>query len=221
MSMKMTWSPYTNSVLMANAIKEQFFDDVNLEHEEGEEVSTTTLLLTLNWECLVSFLGHTGHLVHICRLLWMSFLTLSPSSILSARPTTPSPLASPQHVSSQTTFNDFRTHNDICINGSSSLFHLHLLMNPLMQTVASTCTVFSTYIMCYVEDRASNTDIWQNTKVNLYWQTKVWLLPIHEPNSEHWVLCTIYINKGRILFFDSLAQHSTLQTLLLVCVPGQ
>ena len=44
--------------------------------------------------------------------------------------------------------------NDVCIDGTSHLFHLLLLKMPTTQTAASRCTVFSTYIMCYIQDDA-------------------------------------------------------------------
>lgn len=108
--------------------------------------------------------------------------------------------------------------NDVCMNASSSLVHLCLLTNPSTQTAASRCAVFSSYVMRYAEDNSHDEDLWRNTKTNLYWRAKVWVIPVHRRDSEHWVVCTIYIDEGRILFFDSFANQATLQTMVPVCV---
>ncbi len=98
------------------------------------------------------------------------------------------------------------------------LFHLLLLHDPRTQTAASKCTVFSTYIRRYIHDNANAADIiWRNTKTTPYWQTNVWVIPIHDRDSGHWVVSTIYINEGCILFSDSLVTRSTPQPWLLVC----
>lgn len=70
--------------------------------------------------------------------------------------------------------------------------------------------------MRYIQDRRSNEDVWRNTKSNLYWQRKVWAIPIHLLDMQHWVVCVVYIEEGRIFFFDSFAQQTTLRSILPV-----
>lgn len=106
--------------------------------------------------------------------------------------------------------------NDTCINGASTILHYNLLTSWETKSTASKCAVFSSYVMKYAEEGGSDDDIWRNTKGNLYWQRKVWLIPIHRPNSRHWVLCTIYPYEASIFFFDSCAGQETLTSLLPV-----
>lgn len=108
--------------------------------------------------------------------------------------------------------------NDVCMNVSSLLVHLSLLTNPNTQTAASQCAVFSSYVMHYAKDHSRDEDIWRNTKSNLYWRANVWVIPVHRRDSEHWVICSIYIDEGRMLFFDSFAKQDTLQTMVPVCI---
>ena len=131
--------------------------------------------------------------------------------------TTPNPLTSQAHISHNAIFSDSRMLKGGWINGSSHLFHLLLLSNLRMQTAASRCTVFPFYIMHYVQDGSSADIIWRNTKINIYWQTNIWVIPIHDLDLEHWVVATIYIDEGCILFFDSLSTCASLQTRLKVC----
>ena len=106
--------------------------------------------------------------------------------------------------------------NDTCLNGSASVIHLTLLSDHQTQPAASKCTVLSTYVMQCIQTCRSNEEVWRNTKSTLYWQTKVWAVPIHLPDMRHWVVCTIYVEESRILFFDSFAEQRTLQSILPV-----
>ena len=72
--------------------------------------------------------------------------------------------------------------------------------------------------MEYVQTRRSDNEIWQNTKSNLYWQAEVWVVPVHLPDMQHWVVCTVYIKEGRVMFFDSFAEQMTLTSMLSVRV---
>ncbi|KAF9033670.1 hypothetical protein BJ165DRAFT_1304382, partial [Panaeolus papilionaceus] len=60
--------------------------------------------------------------------------------------------------------------------------------------------------------------IWKNTKRTLYWETDIWIVPIHRPSQSHWVLCIAYPHKGELFLFDSLAERSPWKGDLAVCV---
>ena len=106
--------------------------------------------------------------------------------------------------------------NDTCLNSSASVIHLTLLSDHQTRPAASKCTVLSTYVMQCIQTRWTNKEVWRNTKSNLYWQTKVWVVPIHLPGMQHWVVCVIYVKKSRVFFFDSFAEQRTLHCILPV-----
>ena len=108
--------------------------------------------------------------------------------------------------------------NDVCVNVSSTIIHSFLLSNSQTHLAASKCTVFSTYVMKYIQDGRSDEEIWRNTKSNLYWQADVWVVPIHLFDMRHWILCTLYVKRGQVLLFDSFAERKTLQSILPVGV---
>lgn len=90
--------------------------------------------------------------------------------------------------------------NDICINGCSALLYSQFTPPP------GSITVFSTYELHRIRCGANDEVLWRNTKQLCYWETSVWILPIHRPASNHWVVCKIDFTLKQIDLFDSFAQ---------------
>ncbi|KAJ6538413.1 hypothetical protein B0H10DRAFT_1763262, partial [Mycena sp. CBHHK59/15] len=45
----------------------------------------------------------------------------------------------------------------------------------------------------------------RHTKSTKYWEKPVWLIPIHRPAEEHWVLIVVSVTQQQLFFFDSFA----------------
>ena len=101
--------------------------------------------------------------------------------------------------------------NDVCINLVSTVLHCNL-WNELTSNYA----IFSSYIMKYVEDDTEPGTIWKNTQYLSYWERKVWILPVHQRTRHHWILCVVYVDKGEVHIFDSLACQESCRSLLKV-----
>ncbi|KAJ7344059.1 hypothetical protein DFH08DRAFT_701927, partial [Mycena albidolilacea] len=41
-----------------------------------------------------------------------------------------------------------------------------------------------------------------------YWEKPVWVIPVHRPKEEHWVLVIVAVQENRLFFFDSLGNRT-------------
>lgn len=89
--------------------------------------------------------------------------------------------------------------NDDCINTCSALLSQHFC-NPK-------CAILSSFLFETVQGPENDDKIWRLSKRTNYWSKSVWILPIHRQDEKHWVLCSIDLNEGRILLFDSFANE--------------
>ncbi|KAJ7083045.1 hypothetical protein C8R43DRAFT_850632, partial [Mycena crocata] len=71
------------------------------------------------------------------------------------------------------------------------------------------CTIFSTYDLPQVRYNDSDSALWQNTRHIEFWAKPIWLIPIHRPTQQHWVLIIASIPEQRLFFFDSLGARSS------------
>jgi hypothetical protein len=74
------------------------------------------------------------------------------------------------------------------------------------ETFAKNCAVFSTYDLPRIHNNRSNELVWRHAHPTAFWDKPVWLIPIHRPREEHWVLVVAYIRQQRLVFFDSLGE---------------
>lgn len=103
--------------------------------------------------------------------------------------------------------------NDVCLNGISALLKQQFsLSTHYMSQFSQRCALLSTYDLSMVQYNASDAEIWRRTRHTEYWQCSVWILPIHRPTTQHWVMCTIIPSIGEIHLFDSLAQQDPWKT---------
>ncbi|KAF9037523.1 hypothetical protein BJ165DRAFT_1316976, partial [Panaeolus papilionaceus] len=66
------------------------------------------------------------------------------------------------------------------------------------------CALFSTFSLAYGSDVYTDSHVQKSLQYTRYSENHIWVIPIHRPSSEHWVLCIVYLDSGRIHHFDSL-----------------
>ncbi|KAF8452783.1 hypothetical protein L210DRAFT_3608606 [Boletus edulis BED1] len=66
----------------------------------------------------------------------------------------------------------------------------------------------ATHDLPRIRYNADDHTLWRTISRTRYWEKNIWILPIHRASSwGHWVLCTIDLNRRRLLLFDSLADQ--------------
>ncbi|KAJ7924775.1 hypothetical protein B0H13DRAFT_1863641 [Mycena leptocephala] len=61
------------------------------------------------------------------------------------------------------------------------------------KATANQCAVFSTYDLLCVRYKGSDPDLWRLVSPTQYWEKPLWLIPIHRPQMEHWVLVVVVV----------------------------
>ncbi|KAJ7828174.1 hypothetical protein B0H13DRAFT_2437996 [Mycena leptocephala] len=87
---------------------------------------------------------------------------------------------------------------------------LHILFSGAFsptKTSANQCALFSTYDFPCAHYKGSDPDLWRLVSPTQYWEKPLWLIPIHRPEEEHWVLVVVVIPTQELFFFDSLASR--------------
>ncbi|KAL0057265.1 hypothetical protein AAF712_016102 [Marasmius tenuissimus] len=95
-----------------------------------------------------------------------------------------------------------------CVNGCSAL---------LQHTFGGgECALISTFAMqTFLNDkRLSPVTIWRLTRSTRYWEKKVWIIPIHNPERMHWCLAIARREREQITIFDSFGSRSSMQEWL-------
>ncbi|KAJ7923199.1 hypothetical protein B0H13DRAFT_1530788, partial [Mycena leptocephala] len=75
------------------------------------------------------------------------------------------------------------------------------------KATANQCAVFSTYDLPCVRYKGSDPDLWRLVSPTQYWEKPLWLIPIHRPQMEHWVLVVVVVPMRELFFFDSMASR--------------
>ncbi|KAJ7801139.1 hypothetical protein B0H14DRAFT_2386691, partial [Mycena olivaceomarginata] len=98
--------------------------------------------------------------------------------------------------------------NGFGLNGVAASLHT-LYSDPYSPTKASAqlCAVLTTYDLPCVRYKGSDPDLWRRVAHTQYWEKPVWLIPIHRPLEEHWVLAVVVVPTREIFFFDSMASR--------------
>ncbi|KJA22001.1 hypothetical protein HYPSUDRAFT_139726, partial [Hypholoma sublateritium FD-334 SS-4] len=68
------------------------------------------------------------------------------------------------------------------------------------------CAIFSTHDLPRIRYKTSDSNLWRNMRRLEYWKRKIWIVPIHIPLENHWVLAVVYLETGIIRLFDSLGK---------------
>ena len=91
--------------------------------------------------------------------------------------------------------------NDVCINGC-----IPLLFAALGVPEEHPYAVFSTFDLPRA-NRDDDDHLWRVTQHTKFWTKDIWIIPIHRPSSQHWVLCLAQITDHELRLFDSLAEQ--------------
>ncbi|KAJ7309971.1 hypothetical protein DFH08DRAFT_719066 [Mycena albidolilacea] len=98
--------------------------------------------------------------------------------------------------------------NNWALNGlAASLLSIYGHPTSPFAAMANRCAVLSTFDLHRVHFRASDTSLWRHLSPTKYWEKRLWLLPIHRPDDEHWVFVAVAVHQQQLFFFDSLAQR--------------
>ncbi|KAF7975585.1 hypothetical protein HWV62_9141 [Athelia sp. TMB] len=102
------------------------------------------------------------------------------------------------------------------INNAANLLQRQLL--HCGSASASSIAIFSTYDLARERYSGLDEQLWRSTKNTKYWMKDIWILPIHRPDANHWVLCAIYLDKKSLRLFDSFAEqrpwHSEIKVIM-------
>ena len=64
-------------------------------------------------------------------------------------------------------------------------------------------TIFSTFLPLATDLE----QLWHSCKHTKFWDTEIWIFPIHLPDSHHWALATAQLGSRTLNVFDSLASR--------------
>jgi hypothetical protein len=110
--------------------------------------------------------------------------------------------------------------NNWALNGlAASLLSIYGHPTSPFAAMANRCAVLSTFDLHRVHFRASDTSLWRHLSPTKYWEKRLWLLPIHRPDDEHWVFVAVAVHQQQLFFFDSLAQRQGWRKDLRVRIP--
>ncbi|KAJ7890404.1 hypothetical protein B0H13DRAFT_2341035 [Mycena leptocephala] len=94
------------------------------------------------------------------------------------------------------------------LNGVAASLHT-IFSSTFSPTTASAsqCAILSTYDLPCVRYKGSDPDLWHRVAPTQYWEKPLWLIPIHRPQEEHWVLVVVVVPTRELFFFDSMASR--------------
>jgi hypothetical protein len=100
--------------------------------------------------------------------------------------------------------------NGEILNGTAAAL-LNLFDNPtsrLYTPSATGCALLNTYDLHRTRFNAPDTVLWEHLSHTRYWEKPVWVIPVHRPKEEHWVLVIAAVQENRLFFFDSLGHRT-------------
>ncbi|KAJ7770401.1 hypothetical protein B0H14DRAFT_2632553 [Mycena olivaceomarginata] len=86
-----------------------------------------------------------------------------------------------------------RLNGEILNGAAAALLNLFDGPTSLHNSGASRCALLNTYDL---------------HRTRGYWEKPVWIIPVHRPKEEHWVLVVAAVQENRLFFFDSLGLRS-------------
>ncbi|KAJ7739076.1 hypothetical protein DFH07DRAFT_752302, partial [Mycena maculata] len=94
------------------------------------------------------------------------------------------------------------------LNGvAASLHALYGRPHSSTKAFADQCALLTTYDLPCVRYKGSDPDLWRHVADTKYWDKPLWLIPIHRPSEEHWVLVVVVVPRQELLFFDSMGSR--------------
>ncbi|KAF8907605.1 hypothetical protein CPB84DRAFT_1843822 [Gymnopilus junonius] len=98
--------------------------------------------------------------------------------------------------------------NDICINGIAMILHDILALDPNRGCHVINSTIFTTYKLNRIRYKAPDPELWCNMHRTEYWTKETWILPIHRPAEQYWVLAVLHLTWREVYLYDSLARNA-------------
>lgn len=114
--------------------------------------------------------------------------------------------------------------NDNSVNGIAILLQTTLSdqkqddPHASEQFDAASIAILSTHDLVRIRYGATDDTIWKALKSTEFWERRVWILPIHRPDVNHWVVCVIYPDQKRLHLFDSFAERIPWNVDVNVCI---
>ncbi|KAJ7818982.1 hypothetical protein B0H14DRAFT_2372870, partial [Mycena olivaceomarginata] len=68
------------------------------------------------------------------------------------------------------------------------------------------CAILDTFDLHRICFKASNATLWRFLGPMEYWTWRLWIIPIHWPKDEHWVVVVAAVQEQQLFFLDSLNQ---------------
>ncbi|KAJ7839203.1 hypothetical protein B0H14DRAFT_3458801 [Mycena olivaceomarginata] len=113
-----------------------------------------------------------------------------------------------------------RLNGEILNGAAAALLNLFDGPTSLHNSGASRCALLNTYDLHRVRFNAPDPVLWRFLSDTRYWEKPVWIIPVHRPKEEHWVLVVAAVQENRLFFFDSLGLrsgwHQDMQDIMLL-----
>ncbi|KAJ7878778.1 hypothetical protein B0H14DRAFT_2341821 [Mycena olivaceomarginata] len=99
--------------------------------------------------------------------------------------------------------------NDVALNGgAATLLNIYDQPHSPYAGSAGDCTLLSTFDLHRIHYKASDAVLWRNLSHTMYWEKRLWLIPIHHPKDQHWVIVVAAVHKEHLFFLlDSLGEQ--------------
>ncbi|KAJ7802891.1 hypothetical protein B0H14DRAFT_3488023 [Mycena olivaceomarginata] len=97
--------------------------------------------------------------------------------------------------------------NDVALNGgAAALLNIYDQPHSPYAGSAGDCALLSTFDLHRIHYKASDAVLWRNLSHTTYWEKRLWLIPIHRPKDQHWVIVVAAVHEERLFFLDSLGE---------------
>ncbi|KAJ7339964.1 hypothetical protein DFH08DRAFT_704657 [Mycena albidolilacea] len=98
--------------------------------------------------------------------------------------------------------------NDVALNGgAAALLNIYDQPHSPYAGSAGDCALLSTFDLHRIHYKASDAVLWRNLSHTTYWEKRLWLIPIHRPKDQHWVIVVAAVHEERLFFLDSLGER--------------
>ncbi|KAJ7790856.1 hypothetical protein B0H14DRAFT_2396104 [Mycena olivaceomarginata] len=98
--------------------------------------------------------------------------------------------------------------NDVALNGAAAaLLNLYSQPHSPYANSAGDCVILDTFDLHRIRFKASDAMLWKFLGPTEYWTRRLWIIPIHRPKDEHWVVVVAAVQEQRLFFLDSLNQR--------------
>ncbi|KAJ7840589.1 hypothetical protein B0H14DRAFT_3457948 [Mycena olivaceomarginata] len=98
--------------------------------------------------------------------------------------------------------------NDVTLNGAAAaLLNIYDQPHSPYAGSAGDCALLSTFDLHRIHYKASDAVLWRHLSHTTYWEKRLWLIPIHRPKDQHWVIVVAAVHEEHLFFLDSLGER--------------